>query len=111
VDYRASLAQQQQAYVKTTGFYGWLGQHRRLWLWLTFISVALVIELPFLLNNQLFGGWDQQFHVNRIEELYRAAQQGMWHNEISTFTFRQAGLGALMLDLRTDFLLPCKLIA
>ncbi|MDO7803100.1 hypothetical protein Q7L46_08980 [Pediococcus acidilactici] len=97
VDYRASLAQQQQAYVKTTGFYGWLRQHRRLWLWLTFISVALVIELPFLLNNQLFGGWDQQFHVNRIEELYRAAQQGMWHNEISTFTFRQAGLGIQIL--------------
>ena len=51
MDYRASLAQQQQAYVKTTGFYGWLRQHRRLWLWLTFISVALVIELPFLLRQ------------------------------------------------------------
>ncbi|GKT03792.1 hypothetical protein [Furfurilactobacillus entadae] len=93
MDYHESLANQQQAYRETAGFYGWVRDHRQVCLWVTFILAALAIELPFLLNNHLFGGWDQQFHVNRIEELYLSAKHGVWHNAISTYTFKGSGLG------------------
>ncbi|HAT54565.1 MAG TPA: hypothetical protein DCW31_04895 [Lactobacillus sp.] len=93
MDYRESLAAQEQEHQKTAGFYGWARDHRQLWLWLTFLLVALAVELPFLLNNHLFGGWDQQFHVDRIEELYLSAKNGVWHNAISTYAFRGSGLG------------------
>ncbi|WP_178914730.1 glycosyltransferase family protein [Furfurilactobacillus rossiae] len=93
MDYRESLMAQGSQHQRTAGFYGWAREHRQLWLWLTFVLVAIAVELPFLLNNHLFGGWDQQFHVNRIEELYLSAKNGVWHNAISTYTFRGSGLG------------------
>lgn len=35
-----------------------------------FLLISTIMMIPFYLKNELISGYDMQFHLNRINELY-----------------------------------------
>ncbi len=63
----------------------------RLVLIITFSALSIFNVSLFLKFNSLLGAQDLQFHLERIDELYRNVLQGNIFPEISTFNFDQNG--------------------
>ena len=60
--------------------------------------IGLLVINAMLLYLYLFKiraiplGWDTQFHLNRIEELYRSIQSGHLFSSTGTYAFSRIGL-------------------
>lgn len=59
----------------------------------TFACLSILYVFLFVRLHMVLGSGDMMFHANRIEELYRDVQQGVFVPRISTYSFNQVGSG------------------
>ncbi len=71
--------------------------HRDVIFYLSFILIAFLVHLEFLMHGWLFAANDQQFHLQRIYELYQNIVHGNLNPLIATYTFNNNGNAVMSL--------------
>ncbi|CUS25893.1 hypothetical protein FC70_GL000715 [Paucilactobacillus oligofermentans DSM 15707 = LMG 22743] len=56
-----------------------------------FLLISTIMMIPFYLKNELISGYDMQFHLNRINELYNHLLHGSWFSFGSVYSFNGVG--------------------
>lgn len=56
-----------------------------------FLLISTIMMIPFYLKNELISGYDMQFHLNRINELYNHLLRGSWFSFGSVYSFNGVG--------------------
>ena len=61
--------------------------------YIVFFTINALLIYAYLFKMKVIPlGWDTQFHLNRIEELYRSIQAGHIFSSTGTYAFSQIGL-------------------